>query len=225
MGNKGSSGYIKRLNAPKYFSVHRKEHKYIIKQNPGRHTLQKSIALTVVLEKLDLTANRREADKIIKNGLVKVNSKTIKNQRYPIGLNDFIEIGKEKYVVNINERGQILIKKIEKEEHQVYKIVGKYKYRKNVIMLRLHDGSIIKEGEKSDANVNDSIAIANKKVSKIIKLSAGSKCEIIDGVHVGKTGKIKSISEGNIHKVKSVVVEQSNGNSFETLVKNIIVVE
>jgi hypothetical protein len=34
-----------------------------------------------------------------------------------------------------------------KKPAQVYKVVGKYKYKKNEIMLRLHDGSIIKEGE------------------------------------------------------------------------------
>lgn len=224
MANKGGRGYIKRLNAPKYFSIHRKEHAYVIKQSPGRHSLQKSIALTLLLDKLELAANRRESAKIINSGMVKVNGKPVKDPRYPIGLSDMIEVGPDKYTVNINERGKILIEKEGKgKSSQVYKVIGKYKYKNDNIMLRLHDGSIVKGSE--DIKVNDSVSVADKKVSKIIKLGNGSKCEIIDGVHVGKSGKVKDIREGNIHKQKSVVVEQQSGESFETLVKNIIIVE
>ena len=44
-------------------------------------------------------------------------------------------------------------------------------------------------------------------------------------MHVGRTGTVKSISEGSMHRTKSVLVEEQNGTKFETLVKNIIVVE
>ncbi len=76
-----------------------------------------------------------------------------------------------------------------------------------------------------DAKVDDSVMLSGGKLSKIIKLESGAKCEIIDGVHVGKIGTVKEISAGNMHKTKSVMVEQKNGSKFETLVKNIIVVE
>lgn len=221
MANKGGSGYIKRLNAPKYFSVHRKEHAYVIKQNPGRHTLQKSIALTLVLDKLELAANRSESAKIIKSSLVSVNGKVVKDPKFPVGLNDIVQIGPDKYMLSVNERGQILIEK--GRIGQVYKVVGKYKYKDNSTMVRLHDGSIRKS--TNDVKVNDSVSVSENKISKVIKLDKGSKCQIIDGVHVGKAGKITDIREGNIHKQKSVVVEQMNGESFETLVKNIIIVE
>ena len=40
MAEKGNSRYMKRLNAPEYFGIHRKEHAYVTKPNPGRHTLE-----------------------------------------------------------------------------------------------------------------------------------------------------------------------------------------
>jgi len=222
MAKKGNSGHIKRLNAPKYFAIHRKEHKYTIKPNPGRHSLDKSIALTVLVEKLGLASNRRDADRVIKEGMVSVNGRKVTDPKYPVGLHDLLAVGSERHMVGINNKGQINFRKSEKGA-QVYKIVGKYRYRKGLVMLRLHDGTTL--GGSADANVDDSVALSEGKPSKLIKLGSGAKCEVIDGVHVGKTGTVKEISAGSMHRTKSVLVEQQNGTKFETLVKNIIVVE
>ncbi len=224
MANKGSSGYIKRLYAPKYFDIHRKEHKYVVKQNPGRHSLQKSVALSLIIRKLAITSTRFESDKVIKGGLVGVNGNVVKETKFPVGLNDMITVGPESYTIGINERGQISINKGEKSgKLQIYKIIGKYKSRGNQIMLRLHDGSAVKG--KAEMNVNDSVAVSQGKISKVIKLDAGSKCEVIDGVHVGIFGTIREIGKGDMHKQKSVKVEPQKGEAFETLVRNVIVVE
>lgn len=224
MANKGGSGYIKRLNAPKYFAIHRKEFAYVIRQNPGRHTLQKSLALTVLLNKLDLAETRTEANTIIKSGLVSVNGKVVKEPKFPVGLSDAIAVGSETYIVGINERGQIhMDKKGKGQKDQVYKVIGKYKDKKNRLMLMLHDGSIV--NGKAEINVYDSVVLSDSGVSKVVKLGPGSKCEVIDGVHVGVLGTVKEINKGNMHKEKSVIVEPHKGEKFETLVKNIIVVE
>lgn len=222
MANKGGSGYIKRLNAPKYFAIHRKEHKYVIKQDPGRHSLKKSVALGLLMAKLGVGTIRKEYEKALRDGLVKVNGMTIKEPKYPVGLNDVVSIGDESYAIKVNEHGQLAANK-DRGGKQFYKVVGKYKYKNNEMMLRLHDGTIVKGG--NDANVNDSVTLSGTSISKIIKLDSGSKCEVIDGVHVGKSGKISEIRPGSMHKQKSVIVEPESGAKFETVVKNIIVVE
>jgi ribosomal protein S4E len=51
-----------------------------------------------------------------------------------------------------------------------------------------------------------------------------SKCIIIDGVHVGASGIIQEIKQGSMHSPKSVMVKGSDGSSFETLAKNIMVI-
>src|SRR5271154_3293986 len=209
MANKGSSGYIKRLYAPKYFSIHRKEHKYVVKQNPGRHNLKKSVALSLILNKLNLSTTRAESNKIIKGGFVSVNDIVIKEPKFPVGLNDAITISQEVYTIGINERGQITINKVAKGKSQIYKVVGKYKHKKNEILVRIHDGRTIKG--KKDVNVNDSVVMSGNTISKVIKLDQGSKCEVIDGVHVGVFGTIKEVTAGNMHKQKSVKVEPQKG--------------
>jgi small subunit ribosomal protein S4e len=224
MANKGSSSHIKRLNAPKYFAIHRKEHKYTIKQNPGRHTLAKSIALTLLIEKMGLASTRGESDRLLKEGVASVNGKRITDPKYPIGLNDTVSIGAEHFIVKTNEKGQVHIVRVEKgTAKQLYKVIGKYKYSGNSIMLRLHDGSAVRG--TGEVNVDDSVLVSESKISKVVKFHPGAKCEVIDGVHVGKSGTIKGVNAGNMHKPKSVLVEQHNGEKFETLANNIIVVD
>jgi len=223
MANKGSSGYIKRLYAPKYFAIHKKEHKYIVKQNPGRHSLQKSVALSLLISKLGLGSTMSESSKIIKSGQVKVNGNAVKDPKFPVGLNDSIEVDQSSHTIGINRKGHIEIVNDENPGSQVYKVVGKYKDKKNKIMLRLHDGRII-EGKK-DVNVNDSVVLSGKGLSKVLKLGTGAKCRVIDGVHVSMLGTVKETIKGNMHKEQSVIVERKEGGDFETLVRNIIVVE
>ncbi len=222
MANKGSSGHIKRLYAPRYFAIHRKEHKYVIKQNPGRHSLERSVALMLLVNGLNPELTRAEVGRIIRNGLVSVNGNPVKEPKFPVGLNDAIAVGSDSYLIGINSKGQIQLNRTDGNDAQLYKIIGKYKNKGNTIMLRLHDGRTIKG--KNDAKVNDSVAVSGKGISKVIRFDAGAKCEVIDGVHVGALGSIKEIIKGNVHRGQSVKIE-SGGASFETLVSNIIVVE
>ncbi|MGI0100112.1 MAG: S4 domain-containing protein [Candidatus Micrarchaeaceae archaeon] len=221
MANKGSSGHMKRLDAPKYFHIHRKENKYVVKQNPGRHTLDKSVALSLAIGKLGMASTRFESDKIIRSGLVKVNGKMVKEPKFPVGLNDMLAVGDEGHMIGIDERGHI---KIEKGSNsQIFRVIGKYKAKKGSMMLRLHDGSIVNGAD--DVNLYDSVVLSGRKVERTLKMGPGSKCEVIDGVHVGTHGVVKEINSGNMHRQKSVIVEPDKGGGFETLVKNIIIVE
>lgn len=226
MANRGKSRHIKGLNAPRYLAIHRKEQRYVAKTNPGRHTLDKSITLLLFASKAELTENAKDARKVIKAGSIHVNGKPVKDPKYPIGLNDTIEIPQEKkyYKIGITELAKVAINPISKPGHEamLYKVVGKYKAKGEKIMIRLHDGSAV-HGTK-DVKVNDSVILDSKrKITKVLKLDVGAECEIVDGVHVGTTGKIQKLVPGTMHKTESATIEQKDGNKFETLVKNVMV--
>lgn len=226
MANKGKSRHIKGLNAPRYFAIHRKEQRYVAKANPGRHSLDKSITLLLFATKAELTESAKDSRRIIKAGSIHVNGKPVKDPKYPIGLNDTIEIPSEKkfYKIGITELAKVAINPISKPGHEamLYKVIGKYKAKGEKLMLRLHDGSAI-AGTK-DIKVNDSVVLDSKrKISKVLKLDIGAECEVVDGVHVGTTGKVQKLGEGTMHKTQSATIEQKGGNKFETLVKNIMV--
>ncbi|MDE1811163.1 MAG: hypothetical protein KGH66_03915 [Candidatus Micrarchaeota archaeon] len=225
MANKGKSRHIKGLNAPKYFAIHRKEHKYIIKQDAGRHTLARSVALSLIVRKIKVADNSGDARTIIKTGNIMVNGKAVKEPKYPVGLSDTIQVkgGKGHYRIGINRLAKISIDEATKgdADSRLCRVIGKYKAEGNTLMLRLHDGSIVKGGK--EARVNDSVILDQKgRISKIVKLDIGSQCSVIDGVHVGTSGTVKELKEGNMHKDKSAIIEGKDGK-FETLVKNIMV--
>jgi ribosomal protein S4E len=92
-------------------------------------------------------------------------------------------------------------------------------------MIGLHDGRVIRA--TNDIETNDSVKLSadGKGIGTVLAFGEGKKCMIIDGVHVGSSGTIKKINKGTMHSGKTVLVEDTEGNSFETLVRNIMVFE
>ncbi len=212
-----------------FLGIRRKGSVYVTKPNGGRHTLDKSISLVMLVKRLDIApANNTETERIIRRGLILVNNKVIREPSYPVGLNDIIEVANEKkyYRIAVNDRARIEIVGIQKPDYDsmLYKVTGKYKAKKESIMLRLHDGSIVK-GIKG-VDVNDSVIVNSKgEVAKVLKLEKGAKCIVIDGVHAGTSGKITNITEGSLHIRHSATIQQKDGKEIITIVKNMMVME
>ncbi len=227
MANKGKSRHVKSLAAPKFFAIHRKESHYVTKPNPGRHTLERSISLSLAIKKMDAAKSTSEAARVIRSGTVLVNGVAIKESKYPVGLNDLIEIkdaGKSSRI-GIESHAKVVL---EEEKHPnveatVYRVIGKYKTTKGQIMLRLHDGSITKA--ENDVKVNDSVTLDKKrKISKVLNMGPGSECFVISGVHVGTTGRIKTITPGTEKMEARAVITPKSGEEFETILKNVMII-
>ncbi|MDE1865654.1 MAG: hypothetical protein KGH94_03405 [Candidatus Micrarchaeota archaeon] len=219
MAGKGNSRYLKRLNSPEFFGIHRKERAYITKPNSGRHSLERCVPLSLAARKLGVAKTTTEAEKSIKAKAFKINGKVVTEPKYPIGIGDILETGGDSHRLWINEQGKVAFQKAESKD-PLYKVVGKYKGKSNKLMLRLHDGTSI-EG-KSDISVNDSVILKEGKIDRTIKLAPGARCSVVDGVHVGAQGTVVNLVEGTMHKPRSLVIE-SGSSKFETLVRNILV--
>ncbi len=227
MGNKGNNRHIKSLTAPRYLGIGKKQTAYIIKPRAGRHNLDRSIALSLLIRKLKLADTVKEVNGIIKSGKVLVNRQIVKDVKFSVGLNDIIEIPEAKkcFLISIDDKAHIQIKETEKPDYngQLFKVVGKYKADGNRLMLRLHNGSIVKYDK--NAMVNDSVSLDEKRsINKVLSLQDGAQCFVIDGVHVGTSGLVKSITNGTMQTEASVLIKSNNGEEFETLVKNIMII-
>ncbi|MEM0087070.1 MAG: S4 domain-containing protein [Candidatus Micrarchaeaceae archaeon] len=226
MANKGNSRHLKRLAASRYTKVKRKAYKYLKKPDPGRHTLESSIALiTVVTEKLGLANNAREAKRIIKNGLIEVNGRAIKSTGYPIGLEDVLHVKPENkhYRVSVGKGGTFLLSEINESDAalQTLKVLGKYTAKNGAIMLRLHNGNVI--AGKPEIKVNDSVVLEHGSIKSVIKFEKGALCRAIKGVNAPETGRIANIKPGTSKRAAMVEVESQSGN-FETSIDNIMVI-
>lgn len=214
------------LAAPKYFGIYRKHQRYVIKPNPGRHSMERCVPILLVAKKLGVSQGSVEAANAIKNGLMLVNGKPVREVKFPVGLNDLIEFkGTGKYcIIGIEKHGRITFEELKKAdyENQLFRVIGKYMSGNKQIMIRLHDGSNAK-GNK-DIKVNDSVIIDSKRSVKMrVPLQVGAQCFVISGVHVGTKGSISSIKEGTEKRDASVIIKPGSGEEFETIVKNIMV--
>lgn len=226
MANKGSSKHMKSLTTSRYYSVHRKESVYVAKPSAGRHTLGSSIPLVALAVKVGLSESNHGASRMIKRKELLVNGTAVRDPTYPVGLGDVIEgvQGKKSYEVGINERGQATIKESgRRDRERICKIVQKYKTGKNTLMIRLHDGTVLKSGK--DTDTNDSVVIENNEIKKVLKLGGGCKCFVIDGIHVGTSGTVKEIHPGTATSKAYVTIEHGGAGGFDTLLRNIMVVE
>jgi small subunit ribosomal protein S4e len=226
MAGKGNKRHMFGLVAPEFYSIKRKEHKFVMSASPGRHNTEKVIPLSLLLKRLEIASTGREVKEIVKTGNVTVNSKIVKDLRYPLGLNDVITLkGGKSYIVGINSKGQSTINVVDKPDYnaRLCKVVGKYKTKSNAVMIRLHDGATTKAPK--EVRVNDSVVVdAKLEVKKVLPMSKGAQCIVIDGVHVGTSGKIFELKKGTMSIRPSVVIAPKEGKEFETIISNIMVV-
>ena len=226
MANKGNSRHVKGLASSRYFAVHRKERRYVMKPAAGRHTLDRSIPIALFAEKAGIAGSSAEAAAFARKRVFKVNGREVRDPKYPVGLNDVVAVDGigQSYAIGINERAQVTVERGEEghEDRRLCKVVQRYKARGGIVMMRLHDGSIMKSGK--EVEVNDSVILVGGAVGKVLKLGKGSRCMVVDGVHVGAEGSIREIKKGTMKTAPSVLVGLDSGEGFETLLKNIMVV-
>lgn len=208
------SKHLKRLNAPRALKLHRKQRKWTVKPDAGPHPLEISIPLgLIVRDYLNLTDTMREAQRIISDGEILVDSVKRKNYKFPCGLMDIISIPKIKkdYRILFDRRGKLTLLPVESKEAnwKLCRIENKTILRGKQIQLNLHDGrnKLVKKDEYKTGDVLK-ISFKDKKIDDVYKLEKGTVSVIIGGSHIGETANIQDIeiipsSKPNLAKMKS----------------------
>lgn len=214
--------HLKRIAMPKSWPLPRKEKKFIIR-GKGPHSSKISIPLLIFLRDiLKEIKTRKEIKKVLQEGMILIDNRVIKDEKFNVGLFDRIHIKKleKTFTVHLTKKGKLKILEISKEKanKKPCKIIGKKILKRNKIQINLHDGKnfIV---DKKDIRVGDS-AILDIKANKIIsylKLGRGASIFIVGGRHIGESGKISDIDE----KV-SILIDNKN---FKISKENIFVVD
>lgn len=195
-----TKGYRKALNAPKLRRIHRKGIPWTVKSSPGPHSAEKSVPLKVALrDHMKITENGKEAERIIKEGKIKVDGKTVRDHKHPVGFMDVVTVdpSKSNYRANYDQHGKMRFTKINDKEakHKLSRVERKNKVKGGKTQITLHDGKNIIE---EDADTGDSVKITlpDQEVEKIVKLKEGNKGYIISGRHAGEILEITGIMQG-----------------------------
>lgn len=195
--------HLKRLAAPRTWQIGRKKFMYVTKPVPGPHSKETGISLgTLLKETLGFASTNREAKKILNAGEVKVDGKTRKDFRFPVGVFDTIGFSStnENYRAVISRKGILDLVKIGKEEASTKpcKIIGKTMVN-GKLQLNLFDGNNISAGNGS-YKVGDTLllSVPDKKIAKHFKLDKKAAIFLIGGKHIGEIGNIEDIAEDRI---------------------------
>ncbi len=214
--------HLFRIAAPKFWTLNKKEKKFVIRPIPGPHPIKKSIPLMLLVKNyLNYAKTSREAKKIIYSGKIEIDGVIRKEPAFPIGLMDIISIKeiKEHYRVLLGKRGKFILHKIGNEEASLkpLKIINKTLLKNKRIQLNFFDGKnkiVDKDGYKtSDTILYDT---SKKSFADHLKLEKGSIVYLMDGKKMGNVGVVDSIKSFRSTEPTKIIL--TNGkNKFETL--------
>ncbi|RLJ09292.1 MAG: 30S ribosomal protein S4e [Candidatus Aenigmatarchaeota archaeon] len=220
--------HMKRLLAPKFWRVSKKENKFIVSPSPGPHPKKTCIPLKVLLRDiLNYAENSLEVKKILNEGKVLVDKKPRKDPKFPTGLMDIVEIPEtnQYFRVSVNKHG-LCLEEIDKSKAnaKLCKITGKTIVNGGVTQLNLHDGRNVLV-EKDVYKVGDSVLIGlpDQKIIKHFKFEPGADALIVSGRNKGLKGKVKEIKKRKTMLERGVVKIDVKGKEIETAKKYIIV--
>ena len=214
--------HIKRIAIPKSWPLPRKGQTFIVKSR-GPYPKKLSLPLLVILRNiLGEVKTRKEARKVLQQGLVLVDNKIIKDDKFGVGLFSRIYIKKleKAYTIYLTKKGKLKVQEINKEKasKKYCKIIGKKILKGNKTQLNLYDGKnfII---NKKDIKVGDSVIIDLEKNNIIdyLKLNKGSFVYITGGKHIGNSGIISEIDD----KISVMIANKI----FKISKKNVFVIE
>ncbi len=204
--------HLKRLLAPSFWKVPKKEKKWVVTPRPGPHPKLYSIPLSTMLTHIiNIADTTSDAKKIIRKGEVFVDGKRRKDYAYPTGLFDTISILKLKkhYRIIPTAKGLDLIETSEKESNlKICRIDNKSILKKGRTQLNFHDGKNILV-ENGNYKTGDSLLVElpSLKIVEHLPLEKGNVGMISSGTSAGSLGKIKELIKGTMREPQRIVCE------------------
>ena len=188
--------YLTRARASRNLPVERKGTKYVARA--ASHVKTGVPVIIAVRDMLKLANTTKEVKYMVRNKLIKINGKEVKDVKESVRLFNILEIDK-KYMLSILPTGRFEFVEV-KDDSRLCKVTNKKTLKNNKVQLNFHDGSNVISKDK--VKVGDSVVLdLEGKISKIISLEKGKNIFVISGRSIGLSGKIKEV-EGKKIKVK-----------------------
>ena len=193
-----SSGHLKRLVAPRSWSIARKEKTWTTKPMPGKHSLEGAIPISTILrDYLNVCDNNREAKIILNDGAVMIDQRIVRKPKTPVGLMDIISIPLMKMhmraMLDDHARIQFVPIKATEAKWKLLRVEGKTTVKGGKTQLNLHDGTNILSEEKIKTGDVIQVSLPGFKIKKILEFKKGAQTLITGGAHVGSISKITEI--------------------------------
>lgn len=231
MGSKGGSRHLKRHPAPRFWPIHRKEHIWTVRPKPGPHPSNHNIPLVpIIRDILGFAKTRKEAKIIISQGKVLVDGRIRREEAFPIGLMDIIDIpdARATYRLLPHKKG-LKLHPIEEDESKfkLRRIENKTVVKKG-IQLNFHDGTnkliTISDPGNPEEDIYQTLDVLKVsspegEITGQFKLQKNSIALIIGGKNIGVSGKIIEIEKASGKRRRSLLatIEDAAGKHFQTV--------
>ncbi|MFB6308319.1 MAG: 30S ribosomal protein S4e [Haloarculaceae archaeon] len=242
------SNHQKRLSVPKSWPVERKTETFTVKADAGPHGEAGVPLLIVLRDVLGYVDSRKEARYALNQDNVRINGKPISDEERPVGMFDILAFDEreEYYRVFPGEGGRLALTPIDEDAAQskLGKIVAKQHVAGGEVQLGLHDGQTLLVQEDTDYEVGDSIVVGNEdseasndtsdasgdepRAGEIVahfEYEEGALVTAVDGEHAGEIGTIDEIQVTPGSADNNVIVEQEDGDGFETISEYVVVID
>lgn len=236
MGKMGKSYHVKRFATPWYYQQSKKEHKWTVRTSPGTHPISRSIPIALVIrDYLNLARNLAEAKLIVSEGDVKIDGRTVRDYRFPVGLMDIISFPKsDMYYLALPDNVKFMrFTKINKDQSSTkfLRLVGKTAVKGGNLQLNLEGGYNIFVPRESITQYNYEtmgtvkLDLDGWKVLDYLPVKEGMYAIAVGGKNVGMHGKIKALRLEPYQRAKYSVATVSLGDTtFQTNIANLMVI-
>ena len=191
--------HLKRLPAPRTWSIPRKTDFWVVRPSPGPHPIGESVPLGSILrDMLKVCDTAREARHILNNRGVLVDGRVVTDPKFPVGLMDVLTLKETKahYRMLVNVRGRMSLVPIGEAEAdwKLCRVEDKTTVRGGKTQLNLHDGRNIllpKDAYKTGATLR--IHVPDQKVVEHYELGKGAPVLVTAGKHVGEIAHVQEV--------------------------------
>lgn len=211
----------KRLSAPKHYPIDKKDQTYITTSSDSRSKENSIPTLLFLREVTGYAETKKEAKKIVKEGKVKRNGKTIRDVQTALGTLDTVEIedAEEKYRV-VAGKEELIFNPLENAEQETVKIVDKA-LENDQYVYRLHNGENLKTSD--EYQTESTLIIEDGEVQEEIEMEEGQNALVIQGKHAGKTTEIQEITRQGRNPDTATL--ENDEEEFQTRLQNLVTIK
>ena len=190
--------HMKRMTAPRTWTVPRKTSHWVSKARPGPHgQLDRVPVGTILRDLLKVCDNAREARFILGKRTVLVDGRAVTDPKFPVGLMDVLTLKETKasYRMLIDYKGKLRPVAIDENESgwKLARVDHKTTVRGGKTQVTLHDGrNILLPKDQYETGDVLKIEVPSQRVLKAFKLDKGSLALLTGGSHPGTVQTISS---------------------------------
>lgn len=180
--------------------------------------------------RLKYCLNAEEVKKLVKDrqGIIKVDNKTRKDPKFPLGMMDVVSIEKtgEFFRILIDVKGRFQPHKIDAKEatFKLCKIVNKATGKNKVPYIVTHDGRTLRFPHP-DVKINDTVKLSleTNEITDHYKFEQGNVAIVIAGSNKGRVGTISRVEK---HDASFSIIHMVDGKDsrFATRITNMMVI-